>query len=81
MGAQESGRLALALSVPVVLSGLWQLNAPLWMWLAVVLCWCGLSLGAASLERRIGARDTYQAIWGADPDLPGNRRHRDPGRL
>lgn len=76
---KNSGRLALLLSVPVVLSGLWQLNAPHWMWLVIVLWWFLLSLVAGFAERRFGVCDTYQAIWGPDPDLPGNRRHRDAG--
>jgi hypothetical protein len=76
---KNSGKLALVLSVPAVLSGLWQLNAPHWMWLAVVLWWCVLSMAAAVLERRFGVHGTYQAIWGPDPDLPGNRRHHDAG--
>lgn len=78
---KNSGRLALVLSVPVVLSGLWQLNAPNWMWLAIVLWWGLLALVASLAERHFGVHDTYQAIWGPDPDLPGNRRNRDAGSM
>jgi hypothetical protein len=76
---KTSGRLALVLTVPVILSGLWQLNAPHWMWLVIALWWGVLSLVAAVLELRFGTHDTYQAIWGPDPDLPGNRNRRDAG--
>jgi hypothetical protein len=69
------GLLALLLALAATASGLWQANAPRWMWLVladwsaslvVIVYWC---------ERHMGALDTYQAIWGPDPALPGNRRH------
>lgn len=69
-----AGYLALLLSVGTILSGLWQANAPNWMWMVIALWW--ITLGAASfiVQRRGMAIDTYQAIWGPDPTLPGNRR-------
>ncbi len=70
---KNAGRLALILSVPVVISGLWQLNAPHWMWVVIGLWWVALCFAVAWAERRIGVRDTYQAIWGPDPVHPGNR--------
>lgn len=76
---KNSGRLAIVLSVPVVLSGLWQLNAPHWMWLVIFGWWCLLTFLSVYAERRFGAFDTYQAIWGPDPDLPGNRFRKGDG--
>lgn len=70
---KNSGRIALVLSVPVVISGLWQLNAPHWMWLITALWWAAVGCAAALAERYMGAHATYQAIWGPDPSHPGNR--------
>ncbi len=68
------GYLALGLSVLVILSGLWKANAPLWMWLVLTFWWLGLAAAFVAMQRRGMAVDTYQAIWGADPTHPGNRR-------
>ncbi len=64
----------IGLAMVAVVTGLWQLNAPRWMWLAIGLWWIGLALAVIVLERRLGARDTYEAIWGPDPSLPGQAR-------
>ena len=69
-----AGYLALVLSVLTILSGLWQANGPNWMWLSLSLWWLGLLCLAIWLQRRGMAIDTYQAIWGPDPTLPGNQR-------
>ncbi|MEM9582844.1 MAG: cytochrome b561 domain-containing protein [Pseudomonadota bacterium] len=68
------GYLALLFASCAILSGLWQANAPNWMWLAICLWWCLLIIAAVIFQRRGMAIDTYQAIWGPDPDLPGNKR-------
>jgi hypothetical protein len=68
------GYLALVLSVAVVVLGLWQANAPLWMWWAIGLWWGVLICAALVLQVQGRAIDTYQAIWGPDPVHPGNRR-------
>jgi uncharacterized membrane protein len=67
------GVLAAILSVVTILTGLWQANAPHWMWLGILGWWGCLAVVVVYLERRMGAFDTYQAIWGPDPDLPGNK--------
>lgn len=68
------GYLAMGLAVAAILTGLWQANAPRWMWLALVVWW-GLLAGAFwHLQRQGRAVDTYQAIWGPDPAHPGNHR-------
>lgn len=54
--------------------GLWQANAPRWMAAGLGL-WGLLLLGAfVALELRGGRVSTYWAIWGPDPELPGNWR-------
>ncbi|MEM9638247.1 MAG: cytochrome b561 domain-containing protein [Pseudomonadota bacterium] len=71
---KTAGYLALILSIFTILSGLWQANAPNWMWVSLLIWWGGLSAISVILQRRGMAIDTYQAIWGPDPSLPGNRR-------
>ncbi|MDE0210842.1 MAG: cytochrome B, partial [Boseongicola sp.] len=48
-------------------------NAPIWMWGAIMIWWAILLGVAFILQVTLGAVDTYQAIWGIDPELPGNR--------
>jgi hypothetical protein len=71
---KSAGYVALVMAVATIVSGLWQANAPNWM--LVVLCgwWASLGSTAIVLQKRGMAWDTYQAIWGPDPKLPGNRR-------
>ena len=61
--------------ITAVFTGLWAANGPIWMWLVILAWWLVLALVASILERYVGAYDTYQAIWGPDPDLPGNRKN------
>ncbi|MEM9550502.1 MAG: cytochrome b561 domain-containing protein [Pseudomonadota bacterium] len=68
------GYLAFFLSIATVISGLWQSNAPRWMWIMLSLWWVILGGVFVALQRRGMTVDTYQAIWGVDPDLPGNKR-------
>ena len=71
---KSAGYGLVALAVCGILSGLWLANAPVWMWLGLAGWWSGLGAVFVVLQRRGMAVDTYQAIWGPDPDLPGNRR-------
>ncbi|MEM6620861.1 MAG: cytochrome b561 domain-containing protein [Pseudomonadota bacterium] len=64
----------LALAAWGVTSGMWQANAPIWMWLGLAGWWAALITAFIILQRQGRAVDTYQAIWGPDPSLPGNRR-------
>ncbi|MEO1722222.1 MAG: cytochrome b561 domain-containing protein [Pseudomonadota bacterium] len=57
-----------------IVSGMWLANAPVWMWLGLGLWWVGLVAVFVAWQRRGLAVDTYEAIWGPDPSLPGNRR-------
>lgn len=69
-----AGYAALILSVTAILTGLWQANAPNWMWLSLCIWWASLLATAIVMQNRGMAVDTYQAIWGPDPALPGNKR-------
>ncbi|MEM9029327.1 MAG: cytochrome b561 domain-containing protein [Pseudomonadota bacterium] len=68
------GYLALALSCWAIVSGLWLANAPVWMWLVIAAWWVILMAIGVVLQHRGRCVDTYQAIWGNDPALPGNQR-------
>lgn len=70
------GYIALILMIGAFVSGLWQANAPKWMWIFLSSWWLGLLFVAFVLEKRGWAFDTYQAIWGPDPSHPGNRMTR-----
>ena len=69
-----TGYAALALAAIVIAAGLWEANAPRWMWIVIAGWWACLLAAAAILQARGLAVDTYQAIWGPDPRHPGNRR-------
>jgi hypothetical protein len=66
------GYLCLLLSIVAVFSGLWMTNAPRWMWIFLILWWPLVICYFVYLQRLDRVIDTYQAIWGPDPDLPGN---------
>lgn len=61
------------LAFATILLGLWKANAPIWMWLALLVWWPFLIAVFVTLQRRGLAVDTYQAIWGTDHAHPGNR--------
>ncbi|RLJ58936.1 hypothetical protein BCF46_1074 [Litoreibacter meonggei] len=69
-----AGYIVLGLSCLTISSGLWQANAPKWMLAVIVLWWITLMVISVILQRKGLAFDTYQAIWGPDPSLPGNKR-------
>lgn len=66
------GYIAIVLSLAAIASGLWLVNAPRWMALALALWWLVLIAVWSVLQSRGKAIDTYQAIWGPDPRHPGN---------
>ncbi|MEM1039612.1 MAG: cytochrome b561 domain-containing protein [Pseudomonadota bacterium] len=68
------GYVALALAFIAMLLGLWIANGFVWMWLGLVGWWAMAGIIYAYCQRRGMALDTYQAIWGPDPALPGNQR-------
>lgn len=67
------GYALLALAGVTILFGLWKANAPVWMWIMLLIWWTGLILAFLKMQRRGMAVDTYQAIWGDDPNHPGNK--------
>lgn len=71
---KSAGYLVLVLSCLTITAGLWQANAPNWMATLIVLWWVTLIVVSGLFQRRGLAVDTYQAIWGPDPNLPGNKR-------
>lgn len=68
------GYVLVVLSIGSILSGLWLVNAPIWMYLGQAVWWAGLIGAFVILQRQGRAVDTYQAIWGPDPVHPGNRK-------
>ncbi|KIT14839.1 cytochrome b561 domain-containing protein [Jannaschia aquimarina] len=68
------GYAALALSLAAVMTGLWQANAPRWMWMSLSFWWGGLAAAFVIFQRRGMVVDTYVALWGPDPSHPGNAR-------
>lgn len=68
------GWVALILAVAVIVLGLITADAPRWMLGALLAWWAVLLAGAAWLQARGCCIDTYQAIWGTDPDMPGLQR-------
>ncbi|ASJ73534.1 cytochrome b561 domain-containing protein [Granulosicoccus antarcticus] len=66
------GYTTIGLIVVALLSGLWEANAPHWMWLCIGGWLSLLIVVAVFLQRRGYAYDTYQAIWGPDLEHPGN---------
>ena len=79
---KTAGYTALTLSMIAVLTGCWQANAPIWMWIVLPLWWALMAGLFVVFERRGMVIDTYVAIWGPDAIHPGNRRrteetHRD----
>jgi hypothetical protein len=61
-------------TVIAITSGLYRADAPHWMWLLMLLWWLSAVIAAAVLQSQGRCIDSYQAIWGLDPSLPGNRR-------
>ncbi|MEO9148601.1 MAG: cytochrome b561 domain-containing protein [Burkholderiaceae bacterium] len=69
---KATGYAALMLSVGAILSGLWQSNAPRWMWIVICSWWIAVALLYLVLQRQGLAMSSYHAIWGTDETLPGN---------
>jgi hypothetical protein len=71
---KAGGYAAAAGSVMTILLGLNITRAPHWMWITLLLWWVILVIYFVRLQRLGRCVDTYQAIWGPDPRLPGNRQ-------
>jgi hypothetical protein len=61
-------------SLITILSGLYRADAPRWMWIAMLASWVLVGIIGGVLQIQGRCVDTYQAIWGLDPRLPGNQR-------
>jgi len=71
---KTAGYALLALTIVALLSGLIEADAPRWMPILLGIWWAVMLGIFAALQRAGRCIDTYQAIWGLDPALPGNRR-------
>jgi hypothetical protein len=69
-----AGYILLILTVVAIITGLLIADAPRWMPIAIGAWWVMMLAIFVYLQRAGRCIDTYQAIWGPDPDLPGNRR-------
>jgi hypothetical protein len=68
------GYILLALTLMAIPTGLLAADAPRWMPITLGIWWL-FFLGVFIWLQRAGrCIDTYQAIWGLDPKLPGNRQ-------
>jgi hypothetical protein len=69
------GYLLIPLVILALFSGLYDADAPRWMWLTSAILIL-ISVAAFVRLQLLGrCIDTYQAIWGTDPALPGNKRN------
>lgn len=67
------GWLAVLAAIGVTATGLFVADAPRWMALTLAVWWGLLALVAWRWQLQGRCVDTYQAIWGPDPQHPGNR--------
>jgi hypothetical protein len=67
------GWLLIACAVPIIVLGLVVADAPRWMFVVLAGWWAAYALVLAYWQRQGRCIDTYQAIWGPEPGLPGNR--------
>ena len=63
----------LAFSALTLATGLLAADALNWMWVVLTLWWFCCVAVFIVLQRQGRAIDCYQAIWGVDEALPGNR--------
>lgn len=68
------GYCLLTVAIATTLTGLWAANGPVWMFVSIIIFWVALAAAFILLQIEGKAIDTYQAIWGPDPSLPGNKR-------
>ncbi len=66
------GYILLWTSVIAVITGMWIANGPIWMWLGMACWWSLIMVCFYILQSRGMAIDTYQAIWGPNPEMPGS---------
>ena len=69
-----AGYVLLLLTMAAIPTGLLAADAPRWMPVVIGIWWLAVLSTFIWLQRAGRCTDTYQAIWGLDPKLPGNRR-------
>ncbi|WP_198929052.1 MULTISPECIES: cytochrome b561 domain-containing protein [Rhizobium] len=67
------GWIAMAVAAFVTGAGLVLVDAPRWMMIVIALWWIAYLLVFAWLQAKGRCLDTYQAIWGASLEHPGNQ--------
>lgn len=70
---KTTGYICLIVALIAVFSGLWMTNAPRWLWLIIVSWWVAVVVAFIGFQKAFGAAETYESIWGDDPELPGNQ--------
>lgn len=68
---KSSGYVAVLCAMLAILTGLWQANAPIYMWIGIVGFWCGLGGVITLIAPRLKRVATYEAIWGPDQSPNG----------
>lgn len=68
------GYVLLLLSWATGATGMWAVNAPIWMWIVLSIWLCMLICAFVYLQYRGYAVDTYEALWGMDTIHPGNNK-------
>ncbi len=71
---KTAGYLIVLIAGCAILAGLWQVNAPRWMWIVIGAWWVMLIATFVVLQRKGMATDSYDAIWGNDKRHPGLAR-------
>ncbi len=71
---KSAGHVLLALTLVTIPTGLVAADAPRWMPVVMGLWWLAVLGVFVRLQWAGRCVDTYQAIWGLDPELPGYRR-------
>ena len=71
---KTGGYVLLGFAMVTLVAGLLAADALNWMWVGLALWWLACATAFVFLQRQGRAIDCYQAIWGADSNLPGNRR-------
>lgn len=74
-----AGCIVLPAALVALVSGLGMVDAPRWMWFGLMIVCIVIAIVFGRLQRKGRCLDTYQAIWGTDPALPGNQRSKAIG--
>lgn len=67
------GWLSVVMAMVTILIGLQWADAPRWMPIVMLMFWTALCFAAIRWQKKGQCIDTYQAIWGQGPRLPGLR--------